>query len=392
MKKRLMRAAVGFAVVSILLGAFSLLDYFWYMDEEIEQQTIVELNKEMENQVTGARTVIEIQRNLLQTLANQIAASDSLGDKEKTMRTVEAALETEEFSRVGVTGMDGICHYIDSKGEGSCRISTKEYFRSTVERGEWYMGCPYTSITNTEEDCFVLAVPIKKDGEVQGVLHGAYNMERFAELLLSNWKGDDRGGFLIVGNGNVLVGYTVEGIRLLDEGNVFEMYKENTEFLGGSSLEEMRSNIRNGKNGYAQINSFGNRRYAAYRKLGYEDWYLFCVLPQAVVDSNYRFVRNATVLLVIKLILAGLMGLAAILIFRESAYSSLNEQKKQLEKSEERYRLLEEKSNEAFFEYDFFRQMLPHRRELPENLRAGQHCSAGEDAGEHPSAGSGGIR
>lgn len=351
MKRKMMRAALGVSLISILLGIFAVLDYLWYMNGKIRQQTVVELDVAMEEQVSEVNEVIEIQRNLLQTLANQIVASKSLGDKAKEIQTMNTVLDTDEFFRVGVTGLDGICHYMDHTGEGYCDISEREYFKSTMETEEWSMGGPYTSLVAPEEPCFVISVPLLEDGEVIGVLHGTYSIDRFAELLLSEWKGDDRAGFLVDGDGSVLVGYTERGTRLLDEGNIFEIYGEGTDFLEGASYEDIRESVENGENGYALIEHRGNKRYVSYRTLGYRDWYMLCVLPQAAVDSHYQFISEATMRMVVKLLIAGALGVAAVLLFHRNAYKSLEEQKKQLEKSEERYRLMEEKSNEGLFEY-----------------------------------------
>lgn len=347
------RVTIAFiiSILAIVLGAAAAGDYYSVTKAEMKERAIYDLAEEMKSHGKQVENVIEIQKNLLQSVANQLGISDVLGNEEKERQWMESVLNTGEFRRLGIAGTDGMASYTNGRKTGQISISEEEFFTRPMETGKWHIEGPLDSPIEEGYNCFVIGVPIFKDGEKIGVLFGSYNAQQIIDEMLMGWRESGKRIFVSDRKGNIQFGYDVDA-RMTMEGNIFDIYEEDAVFKEGSSLKKMKQDAMGKRTGIAQIELNGDTRYVIYEALDISEWRLFCGTTQQIAEEKYEFVQTNMHRMILKLVIAAGMILVAAIVLSRSTLSELKRKQKKLEESEERYRILEENSNDVFFEYN----------------------------------------
>lgn len=349
-RSRSLVIAAAMVLGALCIGVFGVAYYYVRMKASIDAYMVEELNSMVKKQIDYMDRVMEVQVRMLQSVANYIELHGASPGLEMEMELMQALMETDEFRRVAIIDENAVSHYLDHDGQGSRPVGDREYYTSAVATQEWQLSEPiYSSVDG--ESTIVLAVPVVQEGKVTYVITGSYSLEHFAEMTLSGDRTLAYGSYIMDQMGNLLVGYGKNSQVVMRELNLFQHY-EGEPFYGGTSLEQFEEDVREGKNGYAMTRRGNERRYIVYSPMGYNDWNMIYIVPEAEVMGRYQFIHDYTAMLAAFLIAACLVLIWLIVYVYRGMLAKIREQTLKLQKSEERYRILEENSNEAFFEYD----------------------------------------
>lgn len=349
-RSRSLVIAAAMVLGSLCIGVFGVVYYYARMKASIDAYMVEGMNSIVKKQIDHMDRVMEVQVRMLQSVANYIELHGASPGLETEMELMKALMETNEFRRVAIIDENAVSHYLDNEGSGSTQVGTREYYTSAMVSQEWQLSDPIRSSVDGEI-IILLAVPVVQDGTVTHVITGSYSLEHFAEMTLSGDRAMDYSSYIMDREGNLLVGYGRDSQVVMRELSLFQYYKE-APFYGGTSLEQFQEDVKEEREGYVMTRRGDDRRYVIYSPMGYNDWNMIYIVPEAEVMGRYQFIHDYTAMLAAFLIAACLVLICLIVYVYRGMLTKIREQTLKLQKSEERYRILEENSNEAFFEYD----------------------------------------
>ena len=137
-------------------------------------------------------------------------------------------------------------------------------------------------------------VPIVKDGEVTGMLHGVIDLDGLQNVWNMNVYGTRADIYIIERNS----GEYIVNTSSKELGNVSQI--DNNKILKRSSNDPLERQIKKGKKGYAVFSMPGAQEnlYFCYMPCKINNWELAISVPERVVFENVQDVRNLLFILV----------------------------------------------------------------------------------------------
>ena len=268
--------------VSVILGMCILNVYFF---EEVEKnlfkQTFQDIRQENEKAITFLDTTIQAKKEWLQLFAAYCDVPDESGE-EIWWGDIEAYDNTD--STFLVAGADGTAYYGDHQKKD---ISSQLYFKramlgeinlSGVSKGE-----------NNGQGGIVMAVPIVRDNQVKGVAILELSVDKLRQYLNDSEFGRYGTNLIFTEKGNLLVSCGIYE----RSGNLYDILKT-MEFRDGSTVETMKTDMKEGKTGYITYYNDGRKRLLYYQSMGIEDWFLASVVETEGYESTFHRIRHLT--------------------------------------------------------------------------------------------------
>ena len=245
--------------------------------EEFDRIALIQ-KESIENWLTG------IQQDL-----HVIASAESIRsmDPEQAKKALDTYVkEWTGYEGIFLLGPDGIT--IANSNKGVLDLSSREYFQKAI-KGEANISQPVIS-RNSGEVIISIAVPVKENGKVVGVVAGAVPMTYIRDMLKSGWVGEWGDAYLINKEG-----YMVTPSRLTELFIKEGLVKERTELeLKVDTLASQE--ILAGREGAGEYkNSFGYNVIGAYTNIESQGWGL--IMEQDVNEglAMVNMIRNVLV-------------------------------------------------------------------------------------------------
>lgn len=204
--------------------------------------------------------------------------SEGMIDKLKNIYSIS------NFKVMGLSDLNGVG--VDSTG-ASHNISYV-HIREHILQDEVYIS---NVLKNGNETLIFIAVPLKYQGEIRGILWGKYGLEDLVEHIEFTDDGakyvqiiDDKGNYLLSAQSP----FAEEREPFFSQGTIWEEL-DGFEYPEGMSAEEIREKVQDGESGnfYCQEGDQGS--YVSYRPLKINNWYLFSVqMEDALHAYVYR--------------------------------------------------------------------------------------------------------
>lgn len=165
-------------------------------------------------------------------------------------------------------------------------------------------------------------VPIVKDGEVTGMLHGVIDLDGLQNVWNMNVYGTRADIYIIERNS----GEYIVNTSSKELGNVSQI--DNNKILKRSSNDPLERQIKKGKKGYAVFSMPGAQEnlYFCYMPCKINNWELAISVPERVVFENVQDVRNLLFILVGFELLCFLVYMTW--MFRENRMQNLERQER----------------------------------------------------------------
>lgn len=287
---------------AIVLAALSLLFFAciagFYIDR-IRNSLITDLKHNVQEISASTTTAIEIRiHDHMSTLENisYMLQNEHTTDTEKLLQALMSASANSEFMRYGITDEKGNCLTTDGM---LFYVGDREYFKEALKGKSSFSNTLHDKIGGY--DLNVFATPVRaEDGSIRNVLFAASRTKDVADKLLMEIY--DGKGFSSIWDeeGNIVLNSNSEtASRAVHNLKQLSFYDD----FGTEKLKKQESGI-------VKFKSMNNEdRYLAYEPLGYNNWYVFSVVPVSVVTSqiNNVIVIAAATWFLVALVLSGII-------------------------------------------------------------------------------------
>ncbi|MDO4539483.1 MAG: diguanylate cyclase [Syntrophomonadaceae bacterium] len=343
-RRKIIRDSWIIVALSIVLVG-GLLFFFNNIGKNVEQRTYMALSETAEIQKTAIKSKFDAQFMVLDALAATVDLTAGLMSEE-VVATLASAVQTTDFSALLVADTEGNAHMSDGT---SALIYDRDYFRAAIT-GQRIVSEVVVSRTDGSNSV-VIAIPLYRDNiaEVQGVLCGVYHTGDLAEaVIVDSYQGE--GHTLIVAQDGSLITASSSTAAMYEGMNILE-YLAGNELDSYKAMEEIRADMSSGASDTLFYFMDDKGRYTTYIPLGLNEWYVFCSVTESSVVSEYAFITRNLFGLYALVIVSFLLLLGYVIVTNRRQTRQIHQEKEMLRISEERYRILTERSESIIFEY-----------------------------------------
>ena len=292
-KKRTIKQTIEFYVmtVAILLGV--LLTLTMIVSSFISTDAVLLDNMQMMAK-TASQNVGANLHLLTDRMAN-LALEQTLTDEKASVKEKQQVLDEREtrIEFVWLAGYDlsGKKLYGDERAPDN--IDDKKYYSYLTKTENIVIDEPFYE-NNVWQLC--VALPMKKDGEVDSYLIGSYNYDILNDVLTNINMGDTGSSYIINEEGTIIADKEQENMQKHE--NVYELYPSKRN-------QDIFNNMINFQIGSESMYLKGVRHYVAYAPVPGTNWTL-------IVDAHRReFQTTLFVSVFVCILLAGFLLLAA---------------------------------------------------------------------------------
>ncbi|MBP2651689.1 MAG: mcpA 6 [Firmicutes bacterium] len=278
-----------FLVAMVILGGLN----YWWARNIIVGDISTNMSGEAANAADSVASWLKIQQSELTglTMASAIQGGNS-ADIGKFLAGVKR--ESNSFEVLDYATPDGA--YVNSVGSTG-NIGQRSYFQQAL-KGEVAVSDPLISV-GTGHLVTMVAVPVKVNGQVVGVLAGGVNMEDVTKKILSIKIGQTGYAYVVQGDGLVVIHPNKE---IAMQANVL---KENNGFP--PSLRAIGEHMIKSETGITSYEIGGVEKKVAFAPVAGTQWSLALTVPTAEVTSGVSTLTKVSVItIIVVLIVTGL--------------------------------------------------------------------------------------
>lgn len=288
------------AVISILVITISCLIYGSRLNKTLGEETNQYLSEIANQSVNVLKKQINGDIKLLESISIFIEGEEYF-EVDNIISILKRQAINSSFKRMGVILPNGTAYTTDGYIED---FSKRDYFLKSMQ-GEVVITGKLKDVIeddkNTNSNINVYSVPIYKDNEVKGVIFATHSTKLYEKILsvpTFNGKGYS---YIARSNGDIVLNPSSKNANSTKE-NLFS-YIGRSDSISKSSINNMKSNIKNFKSGSLSYSMFGKGYYLSYAPIGINDWYLFSEVPKtAISEKSYAIIKltlSACVVLII---------------------------------------------------------------------------------------------
>lgn len=264
-------------VVAVIVGICSvLLSFQDQLDRLVREESYRSLKEVSRQSVDLIYERIEGDRRSIRSVADLFGRSPEPCESRFLQECLVAETEHTHFSSIVFADMSGAIWTLD--GPSGLNISGQDYFQEALT-GDTVISDVILSI-DTVSPVLVIASPVYREGRVVGVIAGRYLLEALSELLTGE-SFDGRGyGYLVTGDGSVLVRSKNAAKDVPDLKTILQ------EAFSTDDISRITSDMSAGVSGTLAFRLDGQNVLAVYAPVGIDGWYLMTLAPQELIGSR----------------------------------------------------------------------------------------------------------
>ncbi len=308
-----------------------------------QQQVFSTLQDVAQAQVKALRLCLSGHFETLRAYAGMLDPGEP-GSTETQLRSMGKVVLSTDFSRLMHISSTG--DLISSQGL-RCNVRHQAYFSEAM--------AGRSSIIKSEGDAidpiphFVMAIPIQANGRPSGAIAGTYSEQVFRSIIASEVF-DGTGYFVLCDkDGHIVV--VSDDRYVFPTGNIFSAL-EGANFISGS-FATCRAHFASGTSGVVGISRNNRTQYAVYMPTGVNDWMLLSIVPSQVVRASVSEYMRSGLLLTAFILLISLAFSAYIFISNRQQQARIEDDRRRLRISDERFRIALAETSVTIWEYDF---------------------------------------
>lgn len=225
----------------------------------------------------SVKNTVHMQLDKLEALANVIGSQPEFS-LDFTMQVLKAEGARASFKRVAYISPDGTAITTDG-----LRFSAldRAYYTKAMGGESSVSNRIISKLDGAEVN--VYAAPLYHQGVLQGVIVATSEATLLADMMSASVFDGKGFTYLIQKDGTpIAFGESVAQADQFD--NLFEDMRRN--HMEESEMNAMQSNMESGKTGVIEYSRDSVSKVGAYTEVGMNDWYLFTVVPRAVIAEN----------------------------------------------------------------------------------------------------------
>lgn len=258
MKKNQTQIKKYAAVISIFLAAVivGLFVFFFCIKRSVEQRSKNTMRNNVVRQSEHLRTILDIQYDYLNGLAEEIGKTDHLLAK-KNMNLIKSITKHTDFGGTALIKPNGDAHYDNGLIKN---LSHRRYFK-----------------------------------EVIGALGGSYDVTALSRMLFEDLFNGQGCSMIIAQNGEIIAFEGDTSYWNLDYRDNFYKYCCKWIIKDKVTVKKIKQDFKEGKENLVTADSKkeGTRRhYFAYMPMGVNGWILCYALPEQAAQQSYNFIED----------------------------------------------------------------------------------------------------
>ncbi|MCQ4671628.1 EAL domain-containing protein [Lactonifactor longoviformis] len=280
LKKQIVIPGILVALISVILIGISI--FIYSSIQETQKQEIKQNLKEIVSQYSNIITTkIDGDFQTLEAVSIFVGETD-ISDLDQVMKYLEAESRRNSFLRMGYVTPDGIGYFVDTDGTKHYNqyVGDEEFVREAFTGRQAVSDTMKDRFSENTINCY--GVPVYHEGELTGVLTATSLSSKFSEIIEQKiFEGiayvhviDEDGNFIVRSHHVVI---QEELSNIFDKGE-----------FPGNTKEEILSDMRAGKEAFANIGYEGTEYWMAVVPVGIKDWHIYCVVPQKFLNSNFN--------------------------------------------------------------------------------------------------------
>ena len=345
-----------FIIVSVLLiSTVTMYFCFLYYSKNIRATVVKQEINQIEltsNYITKIfHTEMEDCVDVLRENARAYYLSDAENTLEDTVEFLQNIKEHTDFTVVGVIRPDGwsmndsgIQRQLRDRAVLQAILKNEIYVSDLLISGEKKLGK------------ILIAVPIHENGRAVGAIWGRYPIDVIAKKVEET--GDRERNFYIIDDKGAYISRSSDLSAWNGSTSIWDELGK-CSFPQGDTVESIRSRVENHESGIVCFRvKDGSSRYATFRPLGINNWYIFSVLAGSSPDRYIGKIREFTIHMLSSLtcFLGLWFFLILLLVYRNK--KTTERQNSQLEVKTELFRMVMGKTKNIPFEINTSKKWL----------------------------------
>lgn len=290
----------------VLAVGILLLTFSWCIENQVNQNIIKSMEKDISDQSYLFSTGLELQYQYLEAIAATLDVSDLLG--ENNLKVAKSLEKSTDLERTLLADVNGNARYCDGEQRN---ISDRLYF-SEIMKGRIMISDPIISKIDGQSR-IVLGVPIYDGDTVVGMLGGSYDLSALSKLLFDKVFYDTGYSLVVNEDGTIIALSGNHDSTTIDlEDNFFDYFDPYIKKY--NAMDEIK-NILHKKQGVYTItmeseNGDGDY-YLSCLSSGIGEWMICSIVPAVEAKQFYRFIKGYEMILFLVFILFSILLLLA---------------------------------------------------------------------------------
>ncbi len=227
------------------------------------------------------------------TLLNE---NKKLSDDDKVFDKITQALSSyNSYVEIGFAGLDGQAVWRDSFGRKRYTSQLNDDFITQVITNQKTLSnTRWDEVSGTHVN--VYAVPIYASGTttLKGVLFAAAPEDQM-RVIINNSLHSGQGLAHIIDRNGVYVVKSRNPMSLSTGNDIFALPKP----LDQATRDKILATMRDGQSGYLVSSIYGEDRLIAYAPLDINDWYVFYIVPEDMVNAGLKNIISGAMAIII---------------------------------------------------------------------------------------------
>ncbi len=327
---------------AVLICLMALLGISLLISNRLKKATYERLLNDSNAMASSMQAFLEHQAQTLYELGALVSSIEPPGQGELAS-AFEVAENLGGFSDIRFADKSGTLKYVDSGRD----ISAETFFQAASQGARTIAYLP--SMADEHSPGFVICVPVQAGGEVTGVIYGSLTHEVLRQQIGTSTFGHKGVNTLLSADGRVICS---TGDTFLPGDYFADTVKASNSAGGKAFAKLLEDSFGKQENGTLSFLLGKETFYMSFVRLAPSSFTIISGVP----DSAAAKLENVSAKRMLLLVLALLVVFAGMLIYvlhsNRCHVLQLQNEKELLKRSEERYRFLENLTNDIIFEVD----------------------------------------
>ena len=233
-----------------------------------------------------------------------VSAVSEMEDEEARVQYLGEMSEQLGYEYIGIAGEDGRLH--STAFQKPELMEDRAFYRALVNDEPYISDITRQIFYDRAAGGIVMGVPILS-GQKQ-MLVAMVSTEKLGEDVQVESFGGKGYTYIINTNGDLVL-----HARAMEYNNLFQSM-QNVSFTSGYSLDGMKNDIAGQKEGMTEYRDFNVEKYAYYRPMGINGWYVVSTVPAGVITARTAVLSQNLIILCIASMIVFLVLIAAVCV------------------------------------------------------------------------------